>query len=367
MNSVLRLLRIEDEARSGQTARVVNLAYNSNGKLNAVTDPAGRVHRFDYDRPDQADMVTRYFNPLNSAGAAAATMMVYNPNGQVITQHLPNNNYTNFNWQPLSNTDFHLEVVSNEGFAASERRERFLFQTQNVNGSLTSTGRILRQYVVNSTTQYTEFRYDARGNRTDVFDPKGRRTQYLYDANGFLTATREYRNVPAPDGSPFDQTSYAPNSFGQPTLITDAGGTTTAIAYNASTGLPESINRSGATRTIGNAAQTVSQLTKIEYDSAGAGIVLAGSGSPVFPGLPTKIYLPDATPGVWTDNTVVTQQYDSRGYPTTRTVDVGTDKLNLSQSTSFDWRGFLLSSTDFRGMRTAYEYVNDPASGRFGN
>ncbi len=354
VNGVLRLLRIEDEARSGQTARVVNLAYNSNGKLNAVTDPAGRVHRFDYDRPDQADMVTRYFNPLNSAGAAAATMMVYNPNGQVITQHLPNNNYTNFNWQPLSNTDYHLEVVSNEGFPASERRERFLFQTQNVNGSFTSTGRILRQYVVNSTTQYTEFRYDARGNRTDVFDPKGRRTQYLYDANGFLIEAREYTAI---GGSSFDATLFQVNSFGQPTQITDAGNTIDTYAYNATTGLLESVTKRGIWRNSAGSMISAPRTTTIQYDNL-IGLTLNGVAG-VKSGLPTQI--------TYADGTVIKQEYDTRGYPSVHTTDAGTGKLNITDISNYDWRGFLVSSTDLRGINTSYEYLNNPAGGQFGN
>ncbi len=353
VGSVLRLVSIEDAPTNGGTIRKAELIYSSDGqKVIGFKDVSGRLHGFQYNSPVNPNLVTRYQNPEYSDSEAQGTDIAWDDSGRVTAQGLPNGVSVFFEWKPWTSSDYHLEVTYIGG--QPNRTERLLFQTATMNGVTNTTGRVLKEYITDSAAQFTEYRYDARGNRTDVIDPAGRRTEFVYDANGFVTQQRVYKTA-----TTYDTTSFSRNSFGQPTSITDPSGTQTTYNYNASTGLLTSMVRTGTTRNTSNTNVSTSQTTTIQYDNGTSGIVLAGSPTAVFPGLPTQITLPDGT--------LIKQQYDSLGHPTITTLDQGANKLNLTATSVHDWRGFLISSTDLRGIVTNYEYANNPAAGQYGN
>jgi YD repeat-containing protein len=189
-------------------------------------------------------------------------------------------------------------------------------------------------------------------------DPEGRATNYTYDNSGFI------RQVQLGDGADAEVTEIQRNEFGQP-VLTQMGtpqvlpdgrlrfdavgnlvitpvGAITEYSYNAKGFLTQIVRR--------NQDKTAVQTTVVEY----AATLINGSAADI--GLPTKVTLADGT--------VSTQSY-VEGYPRALTLDVG--GANLTETTVFDARGFLTEATNRRGIRSTYEYDNNPSLGQFGN
>jgi uncharacterized protein RhaS with RHS repeats len=131
------------------------------------------------------------------------------------------------------------------------------------------------------------------------------------------------------------------DNYGNRTRLEEPAGAVTRWTYNATTGAP----LTGVREAVINGVATT-QTTTFETNSYGQ---------------ITAIQLPD---GAWD-----TQAYDGRGYPATATYDANyggnTGRLAITESTSYDWRGFLTSSTNAQGIQTTYEYAT--SAGNFGN
>ncbi|GAB4204954.1 MAG: hypothetical protein OHK0022_30580 [Roseiflexaceae bacterium] len=209
--------------------------------------------------------------------------------------------------------------------------------------------RMTRSYLPGSLTRFTTYDYTSGGLLRMVTDPLGYRTETVYDSvTGDVREVRVYTN--APTNSTFDLVQVRTNSFGQTTNMTDTLGYGTAWTYNGD----------GTLRQVDVLHRTdpaQRQTTRLDYDP----LVFAGSATAVNAGLPTRVTLPDGT--------LITQSYDTRGYPATTTYDAdrtGYTGLKITESTTHDWRGYLTAWTDRQGVRTVYEYTQNPAAGQYG-
>ncbi len=324
--NVWRLQRIRDGASNGGTQRTITLSYTS-GRLTKITDAAGFARTFSYDA--QGRIVAAYDqnnDPAVVGAAARATQNTYSTSTttpyKVTRQVLPNGTTIDFNWATGS-TDFTLAVTYNAG-QADQRIVRYRHRTTGVN-----TGVLERIYNPNSTTAFTAYEYNNDGQVTRITDPAGRRTDYIYNSNGSLLEIRVYTGA-----STFDSTQMQYDSLGNVTFLREPAGAITRWTYDAAT---------GALRTMVREATINGTFTTQSYTFENNAF-----------GQITATRLPD---GTWN-----TQAYDSRGYPTITTYDANyggnTGRLALTASTTYDWRGFVISSTNPQGIVTTYENNN---------
>jgi RHS repeat-associated protein len=304
------------------TTLSASMSYDGSGNLIQFTDPANRTRNFTYN-------LGRLATQTNFLGAQ--TQISYQSNDvnnvgfdKVASEILGNGNrldFINVAGQPW---DLIIRETGVNGTQRDYRFQRNAYQ------------QITRAYLGNSTSAFNAFEYNSSGQLLKETDAAGRVTEYSY-GNGFMVNKRAYR-----DATNSDLTVMVNDEFGQPTKITDAAGGVMEYAFDSARGWLTSIKRTGAGLT---------QTTNIEYSPVSINGVAASIG------LPTGVVLPDGTRN--------TQSYDSFGFPAVSTVDAG--RLNLTSSTQYNARGYLMAATDARGVRTNYEYSNNPASGQFGN
>jgi RHS repeat-associated protein len=333
-----RLVRIKDGPNNGGTARQITLSYNATGQLVKVTDAANRVYTFGYESTDAATArITSYYDPMNDPAVvtnARPLTIRYRSDGfnhRVERQVLPNGTTIDFPFQ-WNGATARMEVVYNAGLT-DERRQVFIMSTRSNSGL---AGRIFEYSLPNSTAVY-KMDYDDHGNLIRITDPIGRKIEYRYDTDGDRREILAYK-----DATTYDLTTIDHNAFGQQTFIQEPAGAITRSTYNATTGALETL-----VREVSGASQT----TRLSYDP------VTIKGTAVQAGLVTKVTLPDGT--------VHTQSYDSLGYPATTTYDAGSGRLNLTEQSSYDWRGFLISQTNLQGITTSYEYAT--SAGHYGN
>ena len=333
-------------ANDVRTTRILfGTAGNELNRPRQVIDAAGNVLTYGYDTQGRVNQVwDANNNPASLGGAAKSTLVSYddgaggNP-GQVVQETLANG--TRINIATVSGSGFNVEVTTTPTLnSGAAQVQRFLINDQEQILSIfppfnTGTG---------PSSTVSQISYNLQGETENVygtaFNGVRTRSQYLYDLQGNLTALRTYK-----DTTSFDETRIVNNAFGQPTSITEPSGTITSFVYDAQKGFLLTIQRQGVVN-----GSNLSQLTQVTYDPVNI------NGQAVQVGLPTAVTLPDGT--------VNRQTYNNLGYPTISTFNSG--GLNITEQLEFDLRGNILASVDRRGVRTAYEYVNNPANGQFG-
>lgn len=176
-------------------------------------------------------------------------------------------------------------------------------------------GRVAKVTVPNGgETKYT---YTLKDQPLSVTDPTGARVEATYDFLGrTLTTTQVVRQPSAQQHT----TTYGYHSAGWLKSVTAPGRTPVTYQYNAIGEMTSVVDRAGSTTAIG-------------YDFAGrqASVTLA-------------------------DNSKQTAQYDAFGRQIAQR-EYGSDgTLLASKSATYDRKGNVLSSTDFRGNTTTFEY-----------
>ncbi|TAK99830.1 MAG: RHS repeat protein [Verrucomicrobia bacterium] len=366
--------------------RSLSLGYTNGNHLARVTDPLGRVTRFQYDA--QFRVLTRITDPDGKL-----TRYTYNSAYQ-LTRKIDRDARMNFylyrNQKPYSIVDglgqtiFSLSNPANwdtdrNTLAQWLRRVYTPTTTSKTNGlgqvwryTYDTNGYVTRIVAPDgATTSYsydglsrrvaaatnengavTTYQYDSRGNRIAVTDALGNTTTYAYDGvfnqltnrtdpNGRIT-TYQYdasgnriREI-----NPLDQTnSWTYDSNGHATSHTDRRGHVTTYSYDASGNLTNTTDASGSVTTysydaVGNRVSTTDALgrtTTYQYDSRdrviGETNALGGT---------------------------TTYQYDSLNRPTRRT-----DANSNSTDYQYDARGRLAGRTNTLGGVTTYDYDLD--------
>ena len=316
-----QLRQIADHPDNGGPQRIVNLTYNAAGLLSRVVDAENYVHTFAYDDQQRITTLCDANNdPAVLGEAAQCTQNTYfdgNTPYKIASQTLPNNTTLNFTWTAGSQ-DNTLAVTYNQGLE-DQRIVRYLHTEDGVN-----RGQIARIYNPNSTTAFTSLSYTIDGLVTQVVDPLGRRTDYSYNAAGDLLEMRAYTDTAY---TAFDATQMTYNSFGQMTTLREPAGAETRWQYNDQTGALE---------------------------ARGHWVVINDATNPYTTTFQTNAF-GQITQATFPDGTISTQQYDATyGYPRVTTYDVGEGRLNLTESTVYDWRGYLVQSTNLQGITTSY-------------
>ncbi|GAA0378051.1 hypothetical protein GCM10009541_20670 [Micromonospora gifhornensis] len=220
-------------------------AYDTAGQLVSVTDPAGRVTRYEYD---QLGRVSKTIAPND--GASTYT---YDDLGNMLSSTDPTGAVTTATYDYLGRTVTTTEVVRQQG---TNHTTLYAYNAQGWPSVVTSaTG-------VTSSTEY-----NVLGEPTSVLDGANNRTRYEYDAEGRTTrsirpdgsystvdydlAGRAIRTTErAPGGALLSEQVARYDRAGNMVSSTDARGTTTTFEYDATGVLTKQIQPISASDSI---------------------------------------------------------------------------------------------------------------------
>ncbi len=331
-NDGSRLLRV-----TLPDGRYVEYGYTA-GLLTSVRDLGEQTTSHDYDQAGRLTQIT-------SPEGRTLTKLAYDAGtGRVSDQWDGRNNHTTFSFDQVSGTstmtdprggqwkDVYSDNVLLKRIDASGGVTSFeydadlrLVAATSPTGQLSTLG-----YTANGDlasfqgpTKAVVTAYNAHHQPTTTINARGIEGSLGYDSSGNLTSVSR-RN---PDGGDPLVTSYAHNSRGQVTTITDANNHTATNTYNSHGDLTSATTPEGAT-------------TSYSYDTAGRLTkVVAPAGNE-----------PGANPDDW--DTVYTYNDNDQ-------VSQVEDPLGRTTSYTYDHDGLLTTSTDPKGRTATYSYDAD--------
>ncbi|HKG80759.1 MAG TPA: RHS repeat-associated core domain-containing protein [Pyrinomonadaceae bacterium] len=333
---------------NGITSSAGNLSVafgrDAQGRIEQITDPAGKVYRYTYDGvgdlvsvalPDVPTPLTYEYNPghffrkgTDARGNTEASS-TYFPNGRL---------------QSITNamgktTSYTYDLVNNITTTTHPDNTGSTIQRFDSNGLLLSETNPLNQ-----TRNYT---YDANRNKRTETDALNKTTSFDYDANGHLKTVTDPLNK---------SLTFVNNSNGLPVTATDQNNKTRTLQYDANSNLTNlsdelgsqlamTWNDRGNPLTFTNANGKVTHFT---YDAYGHVIsktdALGRTTSYTYDGMGRIETVTDA-------NGVSHFTYDALG----RLLSV-IDALNHETRYRYDANGNRIEEIDARQNSTKYEY-----------
>ena len=180
----------------GADDRVTTLTYLSDGLVDTVTDPLGRITNFDYDQRGRVTTITY------AQGSADEAVERYE-------------------YDSAGNQTAFIDARGNRTTFEYDGRNRLIERVEadpDGNGPLTTTS--------------TQYFYDAAGNLVRRVDGRGHETLYDYDTmNRLERITEADPDGAGPLASPV--TTFGYDVEGNLTTLTDARGNVTSYAYDA--------------------------------------------------------------------------------------------------------------------------------------
>ncbi|MFF8611558.1 RHS repeat-associated core domain-containing protein [Streptomyces sp. NPDC015350] len=317
--------------------RTTEYTYDTTGRLATVKDPAGKISRYTYDGTS---------NRIKTAVDARGITYMSNvyESGRVKEQTLTEGAKYTFAYTLTGAGKVTSTTVTQPG--GSLRRVEFDADGYGVKDTRAHGSTLAR------TTQY----HRGPRHRVDaVTDPYGRRTEFTYDTNGYVTRTTELAGTPQARQS---GTAVYDGPYDQPTTLTDPLGNTTTLGYDAVGDLRKVTNpekrettltytSDGQVKTVTDASEAVTEYTYLNgemvsvKDAEGrtSGQFLDAAGRPSA--------LTDAA------GSRTTLTYDSLNQ--TRRI---TDPLGQVTALDYDENGNLTTLTDARQNATVWAYDN---------
>jgi len=190
-----RLLWAED--RNGNRT---TLTYDAQGRLTAVTEPAGCALTFEYTSPVSTTLISR------------------------ITDHI--SRFIEFTYNITGELTVVTDVMGYATTMTYDANHRLLTITDAnghtfVRNVYDASGRVREQY--DALNNKTAFAYDEPAHKTLVTDPRGNVTAYQYDSEWRLTSEKDPLNNTA---------SYTYDADNNRTQVTDKRGNTTRYTYD---------------------------------------------------------------------------------------------------------------------------------------
>jgi RHS repeat-associated protein len=242
---------------SAPVAGTTATAYNADGEVTSVTDPAGNTTSYRYDADGNRVQV--------SDPSGNTTTSTYDLDNRLLSTTV------GANGTAPSTTTYRYDLTPGAGACASPAGATYCATVTNPNGGVradyyNATGELIQQTLADGQT--TQYSYDSAGNKTSMTDAVGRTTTYGYDADSRLTSVSYSDNTP--------NVTYTYDADGHRKSMTDGTGTTT-YTYDADTRLTSVTNGHGTATTYGyNHAGDITSLTypgsntvTRSYDGAG--------------------------------------------------------------------------------------------------
>jgi YD repeat-containing protein len=175
-----RVATLTETASSGVT-RVTTLAYGAG--YTTVTDPTGQVTRLDYSATQQLTKITI---PAAQTGAAAQIVQfAYNAQGDLVSVTDPAGNVTAYTHDSAGNILTETDRLGNVVTRTYGTRNELLTETRS--GSDTASA---------AAAHTTRFVYDAENHLRFAITAEGAVTEYRYDRYGLQIAKLEYPESP---------------------------------------------------------------------------------------------------------------------------------------------------------------------------
>ncbi|MEU0957160.1 RHS repeat-associated core domain-containing protein [Streptomyces niveus] len=316
------------------TGRTSSYTYNA-GRLETVTDPAGKVSRYKYDG------TSNRIETATDARGITYMQNEFNADGRVEKQTLTEGAVYSFAYTQTGGKVTSANVTQPGG---SVRRVEFDAAGYGIKDT---------QAYGNTLARETQYHRDSKHRIEAVTDPYNRRTDLTYDANGYVTRTTELAGTPQARQS---GTAVYDGPYDQPTSVSDALGNTTTLDYDESGDLrtvtdPEdrettlTYTPDGQIKTVTDASDAVTEYT---YRHGELVSVKDAEGR-------TGAQFLDAAgrPTVLTDEagSITSVTYDALNQ--TRKI---THPLGQSTSLDFDENGNLKTLTDARQNSTSWAY-----------
>jgi len=368
----LRIDRITDPL-----GRTVQYTYDGQGRLTSVTDPAGGVTQYTYDANHRLLTIT---DPRNITFLTNE----YDSAGRVIRQTQADGGVWTFSYTTSGSFISQTVVTDPRGNPTTYRFNNFgylISQTDALGQTTTSTRDPLTNLLLSSKDplgRITRFAYDATGNVTSITDPQGNTRTFTYDPtfNKVTSITDPLGNLTTfeYDGSgnliaitdPEQNLRPAPdrlktlityNQFGQPISTADPLGNTTTFTYD-STG-----NLTAITDPLGNTTQrTYDLVSRLITQVDPLGKTTRFSYDAFNRLVSTVDGLNGQTAFGYDPNGNLLTVTDARGnsitheYDTMDRVSRRVDRLGRVQTFSYDGNGNLLSTTDRKNQTTTFNY-----------
>ncbi|GEM_PF-1907054 len=220
-----RLTEMEDPLH-----RVARVAYDPNGNLQSVADPAGHATAYEfissgYFETEEGKAIYSPNRVTVTDPMGGKTVTTYNDLGNPLSVEDPAGNKTFYAWDRMGNL---TGVVD----AAGARTELVYDEDSNL---IAAQDPLRNRH---------EFLYDGRENLIEVKDPKGNAAEFTYSSQDRLSEVKDLegavtRLTYTPEGEVAAvvdalgrPTAFRCNRLGQQTAVTDARGNTVSYAYN---------------------------------------------------------------------------------------------------------------------------------------
>jgi fibro-slime domain-containing protein/RHS repeat-associated protein len=302
---------------------ITQWTYDLNGKVTSITDPVGNTTRYEYDHSGNLSSIIDSMN--------RKTRYIYDGKGQLIESINADGTSTKQNYDVLGRKVADIDEL--------DRITRFTYD---------ALGRLVETILPDNTPedladnpkQRTEYNHD--GLITTEIDPRGNRTEYVYDLAGRVTLSRDALG---------NETTYTYNSRSVKLSETDALGRTTRFVFDEAgrqikTIFADRTTISNTYNTVGlrdTATDQAGRTTHYEYNSLHRLV---------------ETILPDSTPDIITDNPRIRWEYDQLGRVTAQI-----DPSGLRTEYSYDEASRLVSIRDQRGEQTfTYDAVGNRIS-----
>jgi RHS repeat-associated protein len=376
--TILRIDRITDPL-----GRTVQYTYDGQGRLTNVTDPAGGSTQYTYDANHRLLTIT------DPRGITFLTNE-YDSAGRVIRQTQADGGVFTFEYTMAGGFITSTKVTDPRGNTAVSRfnADRYLVSRTDALGQTTTLERQPGTNLLLSTTdplgRVTRFAYDSSGNVTTITDPLGNTrtftydssfnkvtsitdplanlTTFEYDSQGNLIAITDPEQNLKPPAERL-KTTFTYNAAGQPLTTTDPLGNTSTFTYDSNGNLTAITDPLG--KTTERSYDLVSRLIA-ETDAVGRTTRFS------YDPLDRQVTIADALNGISTfgydPNGNLLTVTDARGNTTTHDYDsMGRlnrriDQLGRAETFTYDGNANLVSTADRKNQMTNFTY--DPLNRR---
>ena len=221
------------QAKTDPQGYVTTYTYDSEGRVTSSIDPEGKTKRISYDSANNTAIVTEK--------DGGVWIYRYDPLLNVTTQKIdPLGNVTTYQYDSYKNL---LSTREPDGSITSYTYDEYGNMASVTDPTGNTTSYAYNEYgqitsVTDSEGNVTRYEYDSNGNQTAVIDPTGAKTQYQYDSKGNLT------KVTNPLGQ---ATTFTYDQYNNMTSVTDPQGKTTRYAYDSAGNMIAMMDSSGNT------------------------------------------------------------------------------------------------------------------------